>query len=917
MNKIFTSIVLLLCIVVASEAQITKTVVGATRYDLQTNNSIARRIVVDPATGKMVITYTASLDGDPGSGAFLSRGTGYYYYGGTGPLAVEDTFRGRIENARVGWPNPLFLNGGKEAVISHVSDGGFNGLKFTSRGTSGTGAWSNMNITAGVETWPRAANTGDSIFVISSLFIGTGGTATLPNGMSGGIGFKRSFDGGTTWIPAVSATNGLDTIPGLGLAKYPNGANNTGNALGGDTYALDVKGQKVAILTGSRDVTLFLSNDFGNTWTSKTILDGDNSSADPLPIEDRSTQEFSVIIDNNGLVHCFYARAQGNGLTYSTARAGIMYWNENMVGKKPVLIPKTEYTKENSAHSLLYLPLYTCSIFTTLDLSNLSPTYNQTGTFQPSCGIDANNHVYLTFARMRAISDTNRFLAGKQSDAKGNFMNEIYIMKTADNGATWLGPLNVSTTDSMEEAFPSMARHVGTDAHIVYQQDPLFNIAIRSNTDESHLGVTTRNRMIYAKVPTSLITAQIDVTPPIVGIRDSIVEKFNIQRFGDTLKMYQGCNKFLNTNISIGSDIKQFAIDHFMTVYDDTDTSVYSLARIDTPNGFRINQVGVYELKMFGKDAAGNTSIFFGGTSGTQTLIGSRDTLSIFIQVLGGDNQPPTISLSSREAFVKTGSTFSLSSITFSSIDDNPCGSPTNTLPQASEVNTAVPGLYKLVYKAKDVANNTSVDTLKVYVGEVPVAVITDESVAGGVLKGSGTTSQNINTGLFTETYKWLTRSASNVVNNVNKLGATASTANLNYTLVKTGTNRNDSFSSICLEVTNRFNAGLGEPAVRTCKNLKWSFLSINNITLKENQVTVFPNPSDGIFQIKFTSPTRQKEARITIVDMQGRVVYHEKLRLDNQGTVIINEPGRFSKGKYVIDTELGNYKSSNYIEIH
>ncbi|MFY7861785.1 MAG: hypothetical protein ACOVP5_06110, partial [Chitinophagales bacterium] len=253
----------------------------------------------------------------------------------------------------------------------------------------------------------------------------------------GGLGFKRSFDGGATWTPSSSA--GLDTIPGAGLLKYPNTTG--GNELGADQYALDVRGKRVALLTGTRDVTLFISNDFGNTWSSKNLIISDNNLATSQAIDNRSSGDFSVLIDNNDKIHCFWGRSNGDGLSYNQPSSGIMYWSENFATtEKPRVLYQTAYQKEPGPHSLLYLPYYTSVMFTTTN--NAQNSYGATHTSRPSSGIDASGAIYLSYMRMRGISDTNRFLANKQTDVKGNLMNDVYLIKSIDGGATWIGPLN-------------------------------------------------------------------------------------------------------------------------------------------------------------------------------------------------------------------------------------------------------------------------------------------------------------------------------------------------------------------------------------------------------------------------------------------------------------------------------------------
>ena len=68
--KKFLLILLGLLILTGSYAQIVRTHIGTTLYDLQTNNSIQRRVAVHPTTKDVIATFTASLKND---GAYDDR----------------------------------------------------------------------------------------------------------------------------------------------------------------------------------------------------------------------------------------------------------------------------------------------------------------------------------------------------------------------------------------------------------------------------------------------------------------------------------------------------------------------------------------------------------------------------------------------------------------------------------------------------------------------------------------------------------------------------------------------------------------------------------------------------------------------------------------------------------------------------
>lgn len=75
---------------------------------------------------------------------------------------------------------------------------------------------------------------------------------------------------------------------------------------------------------------------------------------------------------------------------------------------------------------------------------------------------------------------------------------------------------------------------------------------------------------------------------------------------------------------------------------------------------------------------------------------------------------------------------------------------------------------------------------------------------------------------------------------------------------------------------------------------------------IMSNQVRVFPNPSDGIFQIDLGDV--KHNVSLTITDLQGRVVYERSERTGQMIQVELNEPA----GVYVlrVSGEAGNYQS-------
>lgn len=932
--KKFGLIVLGLVVLQSSlSSQIQKVRVGQTRYDLQTNNAVARRVALEPTTGELVITYTGNALTDSITNSnFPTRGTGHFYYSGTGSITPITGFPGRIESLRVGWGAPLFLANGKEMTVSHVSDGSQNGLYTTSRGKIGTGTWSEKKITNGAETWPRAANSGDSIIVISSMF-----APSSQFGMVGGLGFKRSYDGGATWSPAESG--GLDSIPGLNLATYPNiTGTSTVCVLSADDYAIDVKGKKVAILTGGElDVTLFQSADFGNTWTKIPIVVGDNnkliSPSDTVPFKKTQSGGYSVIIDNNGKVHCFWASMpRNNHNQVKPTHSGIVYWNPSMT--EPSYIGKTVYGKENGTHALAFYPLDGVLNFnkTANDLQrNYGPlSYS----LWPNAGVDNSNVIYVTYSRIRGINDSTRInfqdmatidpAVDKIIDKEGMLLHDVYLIKSTDGGSNWIGPLNVSNNDSMEDAYPSMARTVNSHVHIAYQQDALSGNALTASTTLSHKAQSTVNDIIYAKVPVSDIVMQSDNLPPMLKLRDEYFDVLKRAAYDpslvDTFRFEVGCKKEIVSSLDY-TNAMEFAIKYIAEALDDVTDQ--NLIKVDT-TGLNMGAVGTYRFYVYARDASNKPSEIVGSIADpTFTVIDktvmyhSWDTFKFCIKVsaTGTSQNPPSFNwgTSSKKIFWLLGTPFTDADRPVPTVvNSNPCGGTISpVLPSSSLVITNTVGKYILPYSVSDGVNITR-DTVIVYVGQMPTPVISDVNfvqinATTGKVYASAKSSTEI--GLFSEypdKYIWTL-----------KKGTTSRSPAINRykdTLIETITTAFKA-DNICVDISNVFTDNFKtSKKPESCTTFK-NTLGVTSATSKDFQVEIYPNPSNGNFDIKIAGAGVSREVNIKISDIMGKKVIEGLYRIGSDGIVHI-QGNHLVKGHYVIQTEVGSHQSSSLIEI-
>lgn len=513
------------------------TVIGTTGYQLQTNASVCRRMIVK-ADGTIAATWTMSMVND---GAWADRGTGYNYFNGTawGPAPTT-----RAENVRVGWPNLGLTSDGKEVVVTHEAAN----VHHIIRGTFGSGTWTNGAL-GHPDVWPRLAvggSNGKTLHVISQ----TSGVSNPPfMGQDGAISYSRSLDGGATWDKLRTI------IPQIDASSYA--------GFGGDSYSIDAKGDTVAIVAGGFDVDVVLIKSFnnGDTWT-KTIIkefpiqmfDGattpsdvdSDGIADTIETNDASLH---VLLDNQGMAHVWYGGmrvfSDGTGLSYFPFTDGLYYWNESMGTQAPIMIAEAQDLNGDGVLNVTAQGRYQTSMSS-----------------MPSAGIDAAGNIYVAYSSLFEGDAEN----GTPGD--GNSYRHIYLMKTPDNGQTWCGPMDVTDPNGsvgyIEGVYPSVAKRVNTHVHLVQQNDAVPGHGVgTSNPDVNNNGQTAD--MVYTKVPVADFTGLPCVS--FVGINE--VAQSNV-----TINVYPN-PAHENVNIAIASKVNAKAV---VTIYNSVGQKVDEFA---------------------------------------------------------------------------------------------------------------------------------------------------------------------------------------------------------------------------------------------------------------------------------------------------------------------------------------------------
>lgn len=472
----------------------TYTEIGRTYYDLQTNGSIGRRIILH-ADGTISAVWTNDPDG---GNNFPNRGTGYNHWNKSSWGAAPTT---RIDNNRTGWPSIGVLNGNIEFVMGHIStDGGWVLSKNTGIGSNN---WTSSNVAddgSRVPIWGRAVSSGNTIHLIGNYYSSTtDGIAEVKiNGITNPTTYSRSKDGGATW-------DKLHTLlPGYDSTKYLIG--------GGDNYAMDIKGDTVAILIGgiTDDLTLWKSTDGGDNFTmidvepfpyspynSKVLI----PTADRVPTNDGSVD---VMIDGNGIVHCFWGRSfiadedtTDTGYSFYPGTASLIHWAEgdtikvcgatiDMNGDATLNITRETFSALNADGTL------------PADVSYASRNGNTSVVTMPSAGRDANGNLFVIYSA--AIEETYHVYNSNYRD--------VLISYSTNGGKTWMGPQNLTQERSREATFGCMSKMNNEFVHFIFQLDELPGTNLQNNgtTGLHPVGV---NSVMYAAVPVSDILGNV------------------------------------------------------------------------------------------------------------------------------------------------------------------------------------------------------------------------------------------------------------------------------------------------------------------------------------------------------------------------------------------------------------------------
>lgn len=467
--------------------------IGSSWYDLQSNNGNSPRLWSDGG-GNLTAVWTYAPNSDlAGSRAFPLRGTGINVMQ-NGVWGSEPT--ARIEGStRTGWPNVVKDSDGNTIVIAHVFQTSAFGLYVSIQDANGDWTYSTVptNTPYGV-LWPRAAISGDGQTIhVVAITTPTANNNDIPSeydGIDGHLLYFRSDDGGKTW-PVID-----QKLPGIDSSEYFQGV--------ADSYQIAASGDNVAVGYFGiwSDVTIAKSEDKGETWNSFKVLDypldkynvGDAYTLDQIGGPDTlgpaganpgdsvalraiytSDRTGALAIDENGKVHVGFGAMYVSDNDFTDGAFynyffwnGIGYWNEDMMGERPIEIGGSTDRDGDDLFSL------------TGDDGDYVGKANSTF---PSLAFGPDGHIYLAYSTM----------CEDLLDQNNAHYRHVYIMKSTDGGDTWTDTYDAineeTVTDEIwmftEAVFPSIAvdeRHL----HLIYQQDYETSLYVRPETN-SHL----------------------------------------------------------------------------------------------------------------------------------------------------------------------------------------------------------------------------------------------------------------------------------------------------------------------------------------------------------------------------------------------------------------------------------------------
>ncbi len=450
------------------------TLIGQTTYDLQTNSSVARRII-NHGDSTISAVWTIASDFTP----YTTRGTGYQYFNGTDWLPMVTS---RLEPIRTGWPSLGLLGTGEEIVLAHNAANysfqqGTNASKGDTQWTfAASGANGAIAPSSEGTIWGRLAvsGTGDStIHLISNA----ADSLIIKNGVKSPFLYARSLNNGVTWPIKDS------TLPGYNNSRTKRS--------GADDYSIDAQNTNVAIVQGglAEDVVLWKSSDNGSNFV-KIYVDSvpfapDMAGAGATDTMNTNDGCVTVVLDKNNKAHVAYSLSRTmaetpGSISFFPGTIGLIYWNEITQTKIDVPILAVDVDVNGSG---------TYELGDSITSSGLCRYGSGSILNKPSIAVDDLGNIFIIFSLPQD--------ADISTDNSAQSFRDIWVVASQDGGQTWGKIQNLTSTIENEEAFACVAKLVDDNLHILYMSDVEPGTAL-TNSDADNT-----NEMKYLKVATA------------------------------------------------------------------------------------------------------------------------------------------------------------------------------------------------------------------------------------------------------------------------------------------------------------------------------------------------------------------------------------------------------------------------------
>lgn len=432
-----------------------ESIIGATRYDKQTNNSMQPRLF-QYGNGTIAASW---MQANNEASSWSDRGTGYNYFNGTSWGAVP---MNRIESARNGWPAYGPLGPAGEMVISHRN--ATSPLTINTRPTIGSGAWTESTFAApsgatGLE-FPRFVTNGPDHNQIHLLAL-TGPTQFSGQpymGLDGAVVYSRSLDGGVTWDIQNEILDGMTSLESTGIGPD-------------DVAWAEPKGDTLVFVVGGHwnDTYMMKSVDNGTTWTKTIIVENAfrlNIEENPTPRFACSDGSMAAAIDSEGRVHVAFGRmfARDNGpapattpgRVYFPVTDGLVYWNSDMEAIDTAILASIDSLY---AHGQLlgYVPSNTAG-----DTIVEVPRYGMGLTSIPQMAIDEDDNIFVVWAGLVVDNPLD-----------GYNYRHLFTCGSNDHGQTFSDQLDLNSGIGFiyqEFVFPAVAWQTTPDKiHCLFQ----------------------------------------------------------------------------------------------------------------------------------------------------------------------------------------------------------------------------------------------------------------------------------------------------------------------------------------------------------------------------------------------------------------------------------------------------------------